>query len=115
MPNGTVSKISTKNRSLRDRFVLGFRFKVDFLGAKGNQTIPDIRFQKVSGLSAEVETTHQPEGGENLYSLQLPDRIKHSNLTLERGFVVDSWLEDQFDEAMSFFKFAPADVLVTML
>jgi phage tail-like protein len=115
MPNGTLAKTLAKGRTLRDDLILGFRFRVDFLTGRGDQNPLDIRFQKVSGLSGEVDTTPLVEGGENLYSLRLPDRIKYNNLILERGLVVDSRLSDQFNEAMSLFKFAPSDVLVTLL
>ncbi len=94
---------------------LGFRFRVDFL-TRGRRQFPlDIRFQKVSGISAEVDATSLVEGGENLSSLRLPNSIKYNNLTLERGLVVGSRLSDQFHEATSLFKFAPSDVLVTLL
>jgi hypothetical protein len=103
MPDGATLKSLVKGPALGDELILGFRFRVDFLaGRKGL----DIRFQKVSGLSREVETTPLVEGGENLYSLCLPERIKHDNLILERGLVVDSRLSDRFNEAMSLFKFA---------
>jgi phage tail-like protein len=115
MPNGETPKNLAKGRILRDELMLGFRFRVDFLTGRGGQNPLDIRFQKVSGLSGEVEITHLVEGGENLYSHHLPDRIKHESLILERGLVVDSRLSDQFNEAMSLFKFAPSDVLVTLL
>jgi phage tail-like protein len=115
MPNGTKLQALAKGRTPRDDLALGFRFRVDFLTGKGDQNPLDIRFQKVSGLSGEVETTLHVEGGENLCSLRLPDRIKYNYLTLERGLIVDSRLGDQFNEAMSLFKFAPSDVLVTLL
>jgi phage tail-like protein len=115
MPNGTIPKALAKGRTLREDLLLGFRFRVDFLGGREGQKPLDIRFQSVSGISAEVETTHFHEGGEILSSLLLPDRIKHENLTLKRGLVVDSRLSDQFDDAMSLFKFAPSNVLVTLL
>jgi phage tail-like protein len=112
MPDGAIPKNLVKGPTLGDELILGFRFRVDFLaGRKGL----DIRFQKVSGLSVEVETTPRVEGGENLYSHRLPERIKYGNLILERGLVSDSRLSDQFHEAMSLFKFAPSDVLVTLL
>jgi phage tail-like protein len=115
MPNGTIPRTLTKGRTLRDDLALGFRFQVNFLTGTGDQNPLDIRFRKVSGLSGEVETTPFVEGGENLYSLHLPKGIKYNNLTLERGLVVGSKLSDQFNEAMSLFKFAPSDVLVTLL
>lgn len=115
MPNGTITATSVKNRTLRDDLVLGFRFRVDFLARRGRQNPLDIRFQKVSGLAAQVDTTPLVEGGENLSSIQLPNSIKYGNLVLERGLVVGSWLHDQFNEAMSLFRFEPSDVLVTLL
>jgi phage tail-like protein len=115
MPDGAIPKKLVKGRMLGDELILGFRFRVEFLTGERVQYPLDIRFQKVSGLSREVETTPHAEGGENLYSLCLPERIKHDNLILERGLVVDSRLSDRFNEAMSLFKFAPSDVLVTLL
>jgi phage tail-like protein len=115
MPNGTRPKTLTKDRTLRDDLILGFRFRVSFLTGTGDQNPLDMRFKKVSGLSGEVNTTTLVEGGENLSSLRLPDRIIYNNLILERGLVVDSRLSDQFNEAMSLFKFTPSDVLVTLL
>jgi phage tail-like protein len=115
MPDGAPLKNLVKGPTLGDELILGFRFRVDFLGGRRGQNSLDIRFQKVSGLSGEVETTDFAEGGENLYGHRLPKRIKYDNLILERGLVSDSRLSDQFDEAMSLFKFAPSDVLVTLL
>jgi phage tail-like protein len=115
MPNGHLPKNLVKDRSLRADLLLGFRFRVDFLNRGGRQNPLDIRFQKVSGLSGEVDTTLLVEGGENISGLQLPGRVKYNNLILVRGLVVDSRLNDQFSEAMSLFKFTPSDVLVTLL
>lgn len=95
--------------------VLGFRFSVLFLvgGAVPNHV--DLRFRKVSGLSAEVRTTTLDEGGQNRYSHQLPDRVSFGKLTLERGLVVASPLNLEFGAAMSLFQFSPCNVLVTLL
>jgi hypothetical protein len=46
--------------------IIGMRFGVLFLAAGVIPNPLDIRFQKVSGLSAEVETEPLPEGGQNL-------------------------------------------------
>jgi phage tail-like protein len=75
----------------------------------------DIRFQKVSGLSAEVETEPLSEGGQNLYTQKLPTGIKYGNLVLERGMVIGSPLNLEFNATMSLFKFATSNVLVTLL
>ena len=75
----------------------------------------DIRFQRVSGLTATVETSTVNEGGQNLYTHHLPKRVGYGNLTLERGFVVGSPLNIEFNAAMSLFKFLPSNVMVTLL
>jgi phage tail-like protein len=95
--------------------VLGSRFAaVFFVGGVLPNPI-DIRFQRVSGLSATVETTSLNEGGQNLYSHRLPRRIGYQNLTLERGFIVGSPLNLEFNAAMSLFQFVPSNVMITLL
>ena len=94
---------------------LGFRFSVSFF-AQGVIPNPlDILFQKVSGLQATVNTSPVEEGGQNLYSQRLPEKIQYDNLVLERGLVVGSPLAIEFNVAMSLFKFRPSNVLVTLL
>jgi phage tail-like protein len=74
----------------------------------------DIRFQKVSGLSAEIGTTPLAEGGQNGYTQQLPTGRTKGNLVLERGAVVGSILNIELNVALSLFTFAPSNVLVTL-
>jgi phage tail-like protein len=93
----------------------GYRFSVLFLAGGLLPNPLDIRFQKVSGLSATVETTPLKEGGQNLYTHKLPERVSYQNLVLERGVVIGSPLNLEFNAAMSLFKFAPSNVLVTLL
>lgn len=95
--------------------VLGFRFGVFFFAAGVIPNPIDIRFQRVSGLSAEISTTTVTEGGQNLYTHKLPERVGYNNLTLERGMVIGSPLNIEFNVAMSLFKFAPSNVMVTLL
>ena len=95
--------------------ILGMRFSVLFLAGGVVPNPLDIRFQRVSGLSAEVETEAVSEGGQNLYTQKLPRGIKYNNLVLERGMVVGSPLNLEFNAAMSLFKFATSNVLVTLL
>jgi len=93
---------------------LGFRFGVYFLGAGAVPNALDIRFQKVSGLSAEVSLVTHEEGGENLYSHRIPDRVDYGNLVLERGLVTGSPLNVEFDVVLSQFKFFPSNVIVAV-
>lgn len=97
-----------------DKLLLGFRFGVFFFAAGVVPNPLDIRFQKVRGLSATVKTTPVTEGGQNLYTQQLPVGVEYGNLVLERGMVVGSPLNVEFNVAMSLFKFAPSNVLVTL-
>jgi len=94
---------------------LGFRFGVFFFAGGLIPNPLDIRFQRVSGLSAEVTTTTVDEGGQNLYTHKLPQKISYGNLTLERGFVIGSPLNIEFNVAMSLFQFSPSNVMVTLL
>lgn len=101
--------------SLKGDPILGFRFGVLFMAGGVIPNPLDIRFQKVSGLSAEVETEPVSEGGQNLYTQKLPKGIKYNNLVLERGMVIGSPLNLEFSATMSLFKFVTSNVLVTLL
>ena len=94
---------------------LAFRFGVLFFAGGVVPNPLDIMFQKVSGLGSTVETETVNEGGQNLYTQSLPKKIQYDNLVLERGLVVGSPLVIEFNVAMSLFKFAPSNVLVTLL
>ena len=94
--------------------ILGFRFGVFFFAGGAIPNPLDIRFQKVSGLSAEVTTTQLREGGQNLYTHRLPERVSYGNLVLERGMVIGSPLNLEFNATLSLFKFYPSNVMVTL-
>ncbi len=100
--------------SILSDFPLVFRFGVTFLIGGILPNPLDIRFQKVSGISSEIKTDTVNEGGQNLYAHRLPTRVNYENLKLERGMVVGSLLNVEFNLAMSTFKFAPSNVLVTL-
>ncbi|MFK0733589.1 MAG: phage tail protein [Gloeotrichia echinulata GP01] len=92
-----------------------FYFLVSFLIGGILPNPLDIRFQKVSGISAEIETQPITEGGENVYSQSLPTKVNYSNLILERGMVIGSPLSAEFSIAMSSMRFSPSNVLVMLL
>ena len=94
---------------------LGFRFGVFFFAGGVIPNPLDILFQRVSGLASTVSTTTVEEGGQNLYTQRLPEKIQYENLVLERGVVVGSPLVIEFNAAMSLFTFSPSNVLVTLL
>ena len=95
--------------------VLGSRFAALFFAGGVVPNPIDIRFQRVSGLSATIETTTVNEGGQNLHAHRLPRRVGYQNLVLERGFVVGSPLNLELNAAMTMFKFAPSNVMITLL
>ena len=101
--------------TLQQEPLLGFRFLVTFLAAGIIPNPLDIRFQKVRGLKATVRTKTVPEGGQNLYVQKLPEGVEYENLVLERGMVVGSPINIEFNVAMSLFKFSPSNVLVFLL
>lgn len=94
---------------------VGFYFAVTFLIGGLVPNPLDIRFQRVSGMTATVETTEVREGGENLFSHRLPTRVTYDNLVLERGMVIGSILNGEFNLAMSTLRFQPGNVLVMLL
>ncbi len=95
--------------------IVGLRFSVLFLAGGAVANPLDLRFRKVSGLTQTVETQAQVEGGQNLYTQQLPRSVSHGNLVLERGMVIGSPLNLEFNAALSSFKFVTCNVLVTLL
>lgn len=95
--------------------ILGMRFAVLFMAGGVVPNPLDLRFSKVSGLAMQVTTDEVAEGGQNLYTQQLPKRVSHGNLVLERGMVVGSPLNIEFNASLSTFKFVTSNVLVTLL
>ncbi len=93
---------------------LGFRFGVFFFGGSNPNQL-DTRFRKVSGIGSTMSTHALNEGGQNLFSHRLPDRVQYENLVLERGLTLGSWLAQEFDTTMSLFQFNPGNVLVSLL
>src|SRR5438045_132783 len=74
----------------------------------------DIRFQRVSGLGATVSLKSHSEGGQNLYTHRFPESIGYQNLVLERSAALISPLDIEFNIALSLFKFAASNTLVTL-
>ena len=89
------------------------QFYYFLLGLSGMNPL-DFRFNKVSGLSTEIETEEIRIGGLNTEMLQLPNRVKHGNLMLERGFFLGSPLTVEFNAAMTLFQMIPCEILVTL-
>src|SRR5687767_15745298 len=91
-----------------------YHFKVEFLDIPG-VTDNDVRFQDVSGLTAEMGMEEIPEGGENRFTHRLPTRAKYSNMILKRGMIIDSGLIQWCKDAIENFEFEPSTVMVKLL
>lgn len=89
-----------------------FHFQVDFGAGSEDQ---DVRFQEVTGLSAEVSTEEVREGGLNEYAHRIPTGAKYGNLVLKRGLVKGSDLADWCRRAVEDFVFEPRDITVSLL
>ena len=94
---------------------VGFYFMVTFLVGGFAPNLLDIRFQRVSGLSSTIETIEVREGGENLFVNRLPTRVTYDNLVLERGMVIGSALNVEFNVAMSTLRFQTGNAIVMLL
>jgi phage tail-like protein len=93
---------------------LSHRFGVYFFAGGLVPNPLDIYFQKVSGLSMNMETESINEGGQNLYTHRIPKRASYGNLVLERGVALISPLNIEFNVAFSQFQFLPSNVLITL-
>ncbi|MCB9304639.1 MAG: phage tail protein [Lewinellaceae bacterium] len=110
-----LDKITIPEQTILQNPPVAFHFMVVFFAGGVLPNPLDIRFQRVSGLSAEINTETYEEGGQNLYSHRLPGRASYSNLVLERGMAVGSILAAEFNAAMSGFQFYPSNVMVMLL
>jgi phage tail-like protein len=95
---------------------VGYHFLVTF--EYFPQSLKDISFQEVSGLTANVQTEDFREGGENRFIHHLPTRTSFPDLTLKRGLFLDAQLlgiSDWFRKAVEDFKFEPVNLIVSLL
>lgn len=102
---------------------LSHRFGVFFKIANTVMNPIDLRFQKVSGLSTEVQLETINEGGDNRQMLRVPKTKSYGNLVLERGYLPPSVelglasispLNLEFMYALETLQFTPSDVLITL-
>ncbi|MBS9434458.1 phage tail protein [Photorhabdus hainanensis] len=75
----------------------------------------DIAFQRISGLSRELQTTQHSQGGENARNTWLAEKIQHGSLILERGVMTVTPLTLVFDRVLRGEKAVYADVVIMLL
>jgi phage tail-like protein len=93
---------------------VGFGETPAAIGALAGVNPLDFRFHRVTGLESKIETDDIRAGGVNTEMLQLPSRVVHGNLVLERGLFFGSPLTLEFNLAMSLFQMIPGEILVTL-
>lgn len=91
----------------------GFHFLVAF--ELRFQTVQDLRFQEVSGLSTELQYEAVREGGENRFAHQLPGRVQPSDLVLKRALLPASGVYQWVRAAFEDLEFQPVNLVVTLL
>ena len=87
-----------------------YHFQVSFF----HTIIPnpfDIRFQRVSGLSGELEMNEIVEGGNTHLKQETAWKAHYDNLVLERGVFIGSPLRIQFNITFSLLSSIPTQVL----
>lgn len=94
----------------------GFHFLVRFEGLLIKYPgIPDVGFQEVSGLDAEIGIEEYREGGENRFAHRMPNPASYPNLTMKRGMLIGSQLMQWFKESVEGFTFEANDITVILL
>lgn len=94
---------------------VSFFFEVIFQGEGLDKELVETRFQSVTGLSAELQTTTLKEGGENRFEHIVPTRAKYGPLTLKRGLVHDSKMVQWCTDAIVNFDIRPMNLLIHLL
>ncbi|OUC11773.1 MAG: glycerol acyltransferase [Alkalinema sp. CACIAM 70d] len=75
----------------------------------------DIQFQEVSGLTVSTEFEPWPEGGENRFSHQLPQKLQFNELVLKRGKFLGSGVLHWARKALEHFEFKPTNLMISLL
>lgn len=91
---------------------LSHRFLATFF-IKGIPSPMDVRFARISGLGRELQVTGLREGGDNLGTVNLAERVTHGTLVFERGVATVTPVTLLFERALG--QFAPMYLKVVIL
>lgn len=97
MIKSLLSKLAVKvhaSRTISEDPLQKFHFRVIIPG------LPDLGFQKCSGLSDEATSTTYDEGGYD-HTHKMPGRRKVGDVTLERGAYQDNSFQHLIQEALT--------------
>lgn len=110
--NGVVRKFLEP--TVAHRFLASFFFKVP----PSPVPVPspfDLHFQKISGLGRQMQGSSLYEGGDNVASRFLPERVANNRLVMERAVMTITPLSLIFNDTLGNFGSWYADVLVMVL
>lgn len=99
---------------LSHRFNVRFYFRI-LEGFPGVPDPLDAEFQSVSGLSQSMDYSTQTEGGRNVGSLHLPNKVSHGTVTLARGVMPRSPLTTIVNQALGSFRLFGIDLTIMAL
>lgn len=95
---------------------VGFHFAVVIEGiTTAYAGIPDIGFQEISGIGADIGVEEFREGGENRFAHRLANPVSYSNLVMKRGMLMGSQVIRWFKEEVESFKFKTYGLTVLLL
>lgn len=77
-------------------------------------SVLDIGFQRIHGLSRQVDVTEYSEGGENLRNRYFTDKIRHGSLVLERGVMPITPLSIMFNRQLASGKVTYFNVVISL-
>ena len=96
--------------------LMDFRFGVFFLGGAVGIAHPlDFRFQEVSGLEANVESTSVDSLGQGDSYRKLPGKTTFKNLVLKRGMPTFSSLRQEVQSSLTSSRHIARNILVSIL
>lgn len=93
---------------------VGFHFSVEIEGIS-DEGKPDIGFQEISGIGADIGFEEYREGGENRFAHRLANPVSYSNLVMKRGMLMGSQVIAWFKEEVEQFKFQTYELKVYLL
>ncbi|EFE93364.1 phage tail protein [Serratia odorifera] len=93
---------------------LSHRFLATFF-IKGIPSPMDIRFARVSGLGRELQITQLRQGGDNLGTVNLAERVTHGTLVFERGLATLTPVTAMFELALGQFANTYLNAVILLL
>lgn len=95
---------------------VGFHFSVEIEGITSeHQGVPDIGFQEITGIGADVGMEEYREGGENRFAHRLANPVSYANLVMKRGMLMNSQVIRWFQQEVESFQFKTYGLTVYLL